>query len=136
MTFIFCSYNTHIFHKSCAESYISTWMDEGLLIHFYYYFNLTFFHPGHSLLHSQQHYVITATLNKQITYLPPIYHFTAQCSVTVWTSHPTTSVAQPVCHFPDLHHHSDWFIISLPLHSSLPVQYTHIFLFSYLSWTS
>jgi len=34
------------------------------LFFFYYYFNLTFFHAGPSLLHSQQHYIITATLNK------------------------------------------------------------------------
>jgi hypothetical protein len=107
-------------------------MDEGQLIFFNFYFNLTFFRAGHCLLHSQKHYVITATLNKQITSLPPIYHFNAQCSLTVWTSHPTTSIAQPVCRFPD-HCVAPplWLVYHLPttpvsltctIYSHLPVQ--------------
>ena len=113
-------------------------MDEGLfiLIFLFLLFYFDIFHAGHSLLQSQQHYVITATLNKQITSLPPIFHFTAQCSLTLWTSHTTTSVVQPVCQFLD-HCITPllWLVYHLPtIQSPLPVWYTHIFLCSYLSW--
>ena len=78
------------------------WIKVYLFLFFYfYYFNLRFFRAGHTLLHSVQYCVITAMINKQITSLPPIYHFTAQCSLTFWTSHPTTSVTQTVCQFSD-----------------------------------
>jgi hypothetical protein len=100
--------------------------------YFFFCFNLTFFHSGHTLLHSQQHFVITVTLSKQITSLPPTCHFTAQCSLTVWTSHPTTNVLQPVCQFPDhciapplwLVYHIPTTPISLPctIYRHLPVQ--------------
>lgn len=59
-------------------------------------------------------------------------YFSAQCCLTVWTSHPTTRVVQPVCHFPD---HciapSLWLVYHLPttplslictIYPHLPVQ--------------